>query len=468
MKLTRVLALLLALAMVAAACGDSDDADTAAGGSDTTAGDTDGAEDGDDGGGTVAPEDVETGAGVTDEVIRVGMIADYSGIFAPLVVEIADAHKAYFEMVNDNGGVAGRMIEPVDPDAGYDVPRHIEIYQEMRQENEEGVAMISLSVGSPHTAAVTPDMEADSMVAIPLTWYSGWADPDFGAPVAEMYTTYCLESHNAISWMHGKLQEEGLETRLAIISFPGEYGQDGATGAKMAAEALGIEVVYDGEAQVVPGADQTPVISELVNAQPTLVYATINPTALSEIFAGARARGLEAYWTGNSPTFDHRLLDTDLAADLGQYYFYSTYTALWGTDVEGMDELMATMAERRPDAPVSDPYIIGWTYAQLAHQLLEYAASRGDLTREGIMEAFMDEGFSADFGGLAPGQAWSGDPNAYLVRDSYIYSIDPEARNIVTVSEEGGSTGLVLEEGPFTADITEDFVWDGPCFEPQG
>jgi ABC-type branched-subunit amino acid transport system substrate-binding protein len=469
MKVKRFLALLMAVGMVAAACGDSDDETGTGAGGDTTeatTGDTVAGTEGEEG--AVDPADIETGPGVTDEVIRVGMISDYSGIFAPLVVEINDAHKAYFEKVNDEGGIAGRRIEPVDVDAGYDVPRHIEIYQEMRQESEDGVAMLSLSVGSPHTAAVARDMEADSMVAIPLTWYSGWSDPEFGAPVAEMYTTYCLESHNAISWMHDKLQAEGKETRLAIISFPGEYGQDGATGAKMAAEALGIPIVYDGEAQVVPGADQTPIISELVRAQPTVVYATINPTALAEIFGGVRAQGLEAYWTGNSPTFDHHLLGTDLAADLSQYYYHSTYNALWGTDVEGMDELMATMAERRPNAPVSDPYIVGWTYAQLAHQLLEYAASRGDLTREGIMEAFMDEGFTADFGGLAPEKTWAGDPNDYLVRDSYMYDVDVTKRNIVPVSEEGGSTGLVLEEGPFTAEITEQYVWDGPCFEPQG
>jgi ABC-type branched-subunit amino acid transport system substrate-binding protein len=471
MQLKRSVALLMAVGLVAAACGDADD-DTTADGTTTTiaggaAGDGDGGENG-NGDGDVAPEDIETGAGVTDEVIRVGMITDYSGIFAPLVVEIADAHKAYFEKVNDEGGIAGRMIEPVERDAGYDVPRHIEIYQQMRQDSAEGVAMLSLSVGSPHTASVTPEMEQDDMVAIPLTWYSGWADPDFGAPVAEMYTTYCLESHNAISWMHDRLQADGEETRLAIISFPGEYGQDGATGAKLAAEALGIEIVYDGEGQVVPGADQTPVISSLITADPTLVYATINPTALSEIFGGARARGLEALWTGNSPTFDHRLLDTDLAADLSDYYFYSTYTALWGTDVDGMDELMAEMAERRPEAPVSDPYIIGWTYAQLAHQLLEHAASRGDLTRAGIMAAFNDEAFTADFGGLAPRQTWAGDPDDYLVRDSYMYSVDHTTRTIVPVSQEGGSTGLVLEEGPFTADITADYTWDGPCFAPQG
>ena len=79
------------------------------------------------------------------------------------------------------------------------------------------------------------------------------------------------------------------------------------------AEALGLEIVYDGEGAVVPGADQTPVITELVNAQPDIVWATTNPTTLAEILGGAYAQGLtEAQWSGNSPTWNYQLLATDL------------------------------------------------------------------------------------------------------------------------------------------------------------
>ena len=46
-----------------------------------------------------------------------------------------------------------------------------------------GVLMISQSTGSPHTASIAKDLEADSLIAIPLTWYSGWADPTFGKNV---------------------------------------------------------------------------------------------------------------------------------------------------------------------------------------------------------------------------------------------------------------------------------------------
>ena len=146
----------------------------------------------------------------------------------------------------------------------------------MSAESDDGVVMFSQSTGSPHTAATAAALVEDDLLAIPLSWYSGWADPTIGENVLELYTSYCIESMNGLTYLAGAHDA----STVAIISFPGEYGQDGAFGAKVAAEALGLEVVYDGEGAVVPGADQTPVITELVNAEPDLVWATINPTTL--------------------------------------------------------------------------------------------------------------------------------------------------------------------------------------------
>jgi ABC-type branched-subunit amino acid transport system substrate-binding protein len=415
------------------------------------------------------PAEILFDHGVTEDTIRVGLLADLTGIFAPLVVEIVEAQLVYWEMVNEAGGVAGRQVEAVVLDAGYEVPRHIEQYARMALPGPEGVVMLSLSVGSPHTSAVIADMERDNMIAVPLTWFSGWWDPDFGENVAEMYTHYCLEAMNALSFVHDHIQEtRGEPTRVAVISFPGEYGGDGSAGAKLAVEALGLELVYDGEGKVVPGADQTPIISELMAAQPNLVFATVSPTIFAEIFGGAVALGLDAYWTGVNPTYSFRLAATDIGPALTERYFHSAYTVAWGEDVPGMEVLMREMVERRPDALVSDSYIIGWTYGQATHAILEHAASLGDMTRAGIKAAVQDPALVVDFGGLAPPQTWAGDdPDVFTSRESFIYRVDHTLYREATVAEGGGHTGLVLAEGPFVSEIAAEFEWFGPCFEPE-
>ena len=87
----------------------------------------------------------------------------------------------FWDNVNAKGGIAGRQVELVIEDNAYDVATQLEKYEALRDE----VAILSQSTGSPHTAAIAQDLVDDDLVAIPLTWYSGWADPEIGQNVFE-------------------------------------------------------------------------------------------------------------------------------------------------------------------------------------------------------------------------------------------------------------------------------------------
>jgi ABC-type branched-subunit amino acid transport system substrate-binding protein len=451
-KLTKRMAPFVAIALTIAACGSDSDS------SDSTDAATEGTEE-------MSEEDGDiTVVGVTDDTITIGLNADLSGIFAPLVTQIVDGQEAFWEIVNDNGGIDGRQVELVVLDNAYDVPTHLENYDAMAGTGSDAVVMFSQSTGSPHTTATADLLVEDDLLAIPLSWYSGWADPNIGQNVMELYTNYCFEAMNGVEYLAGVNDAK----TVAILSFPGEYGQDGATGAKLAAEALGLEVVYDGEGAVVPGADQTPVITELVAADPDIVWATINPTTLAEILGAAATQGLEAQWSGNSPSWNFQLLATDVGPVADELYTHSTYTQLWNTgDVPGMTEVVEGMREKRPDAPVSDVYIISWTEGYATQQVLEQAAANGDLSRKGVVAALQD--VKADFKGLAPDQTWSGDVNDSIVRESFLYDVDiskftPDG----TVSDDDAGTGFTLLEANFVGDVAADYVFEGACFVPEG
>jgi len=213
------------------------------------------------------------GVDTEEMVIRVGINTDLSGIFAPLTTKITDGHLAYWEWLNDNGGVNGWTIEPVVLDNAYDVPTHLENYEVMAGDGDQSVVMFSTSTGSPHTASTAEALIEDNMAAIPLSWYSGWADPEIGRNVFEVQANYCIEAMNGATYM-----SETYGNKMAIASFPGDYGEDGAEGAKVAAEALGLEIVYDGQAAVIPGPDLTPVIASIADSGADSVWLTTNPT----------------------------------------------------------------------------------------------------------------------------------------------------------------------------------------------
>jgi ABC-type branched-subunit amino acid transport system substrate-binding protein len=477
---------LAALALVIAACGDDDDdnadettpptaaaATTAAPATTeaapaTTAGESSAAPETTEAssapetteGSSVAAADIKTDIGVDDTTITVGMLADLSGAFAPLVTEIVEAQKVYWDNVNANGGIAGRDVELVIEDTGYDVAVTQEKYESLRDK----VAIFSQSTGSPHTAAIAPGLVQDDLIAIPLSWYSGWAFGELGQNAFESYTNYCMESMNGVEWFNTNKDVQ----KVALISFPGEYGGDGAAGAKIAAEQLGLEVVYDGTGQVTPPSadnpnpDQTAIISQIVASGADLVWASINPTTLAGIMGGAVSQGFTGLWSGNSPTYSFKLLGTALAPLLDQYYIASTYIVTWGSDVPGMQEVVDAMTTARPDLPVSDVYVLGWTEGEITKAILEKAAANGDMTRAGIVAAANE--VQVDFKGLAPAQTWSGDANDFVVRESYIYDVDLANFNPVTLGEGGGSTGWSLLEGPYTGETAKNYDFTEPCY----
>ena len=440
-----LIALFAVLSLFATACGGGDD-------------------DGGDGG------DVATdfGADPETQVIRVGLNADLSGPFASLVSEIVAAQEVYWEVFNENGGYKGWTVEPVVLDSGYATDVGIQNYQTLAAETDDGVLMITENTGSPITAAIAPDAADDNMLVIPLSWASLWPDPDFGSAILEKGTTYCAESINGVEWLAGYVEDQGLEPSLAIIGRPGEYGEDGSAGAKIAAAELGIPIVYDGTGAT-SGDDRSGVIAEVVGSGATMVWTTLTPGELLDIFGNAVSQGFEGFWSGNSPSFNYLVhLPSDFGEQFDQFYFQSGYYAPWGAPGEGNDIIQEEMRERRPDLNISDVYASGWIEGLMAQALIEAAIDSGDMTRANMVE-LASSGLEVDFLGLGEDQAWPPDYNDAVVRSSWIYDVDASAFNIISTGESSGdnlgSSGLIPVNSPFTGSILEDYQFDGPCIE---
>ena len=474
----RMLTLFAVAALLATACSASDDDETATGGTDdqttTTAAPVDDGGDDEpattaapvDDGGDDAPAEISTDFGVTEDSIRIGLSADLTGIFSGLTTVIVDGYKAYFDRVNENGGIGGRDVEVVVLDSGYDVATHIENYAELSEESDSGVVMIGNSTGSPHTSAIAQDLVDDDMLAVPLSWYSGWADQDFGGNVFELYTNYCFEGMNGVEFLAQQHPEPN--PTIAIVSLPGEYGQDGATGAKIAADALGLEIVYDGEGAIA-GDDFTPIITQLVGASPDLVWITSSPSQLAQILGGAAAQGLTAQWGGTNPSYNGLLLSTEVAPALDAFYTVSGYAALYASNDEpGMVDLMTEMEARLPDLTWAqiDATVFAWTEAIFAEAVLTQAAENGDLTRAGVLAAAGE--VEVDFQGLSPDQQWFGSLNDFVVRESYLYDVSVADATPTLTHLEEGSSGLIQLAGPFLGDVAAGYEFNEPCFVSEG
>ncbi len=453
-KFRWLLAVLLAFSMVAAACGNDDD---------TSAGETP-AEGQDDPPPDEEPmDDIATdfGVDVENQVIRVGLNADLSGPFASLVAEIVASQEVYWEAFNDDGGYEGWTVETVVLDSGYATDIGIQNYEELAQETDEGVLMITENTGSPITSAIAEQAAEDNVLVIPLSWASLWPDPEFGSAILEKQATYCIESMNGVEWLAG--QVEG-DAKLAIIGRPGEYGEDGSAGAKLAAEELGIEIVYDGTGAVA-GDDRTAIIAEVVGSGANIVWTTLTPGETLDIFGNAVTQGFDGIWSGNSPSFNYLVhLGSDFAEQFDEFWFQSYYQAPWAAEgIPGMEELVTEMTTRRPDLNISDVYTTGWIEGIMAETLIRSAIDSGDMTRANMV-ALSQSGLEVDFQGLSANQSWPPDYNEALVRSTWIYDVDATQFNVIPMSEY---TPENPGEQDYIGTVAADYQFDGPCITPS-
>jgi ABC-type branched-subunit amino acid transport system substrate-binding protein len=405
---------------------------------------------------------VLTGVGVDAEskVISVGLLADQTGLFSSLEGDIVAAQSVYWDVVNDSGGIGGWMVKYIIEDTSSNIDQHVEKYEQIRDE----VAAISLSSGSTANIESLVRYKEDSMLVIPLSWYSGWSIPSIdGGVILEQNTNYCLEAMNILDFVNGM----GGRT-IALATFGDAYGLDAAAGVKKAIEFYDMDLVYDGMAEVVPGVDVTPVIRGIVDSRADWTFLATNPSLGAEILAGAARSGYEGLFVGSVPSYDSRLLDQPAAELYGTVYYRSAYTVAWGEAVEGNNAMMAAVSAVAPDRRPSDVYIAGWNGALSMHRVLAEAVDSGDLTRSGIVSA-ANSIAELDFGGAAPTQSYTGSPNDYVQRALAIYKPDLDLYLAAgganqTLSQSNATTGSVLIKDFFIGESAQQYEFSSPCF----
>ena len=93
----------------------------------------------------------ENAPGVTDTEIKIGQTMPYSGPLSAYSV-VGRTEIAYFQMINDQGGINGRKLNLISLDDGYSPPKTVE--QVRRLVEQERVAFLFNTLGTPTSAAV--------------------------------------------------------------------------------------------------------------------------------------------------------------------------------------------------------------------------------------------------------------------------------------------------------------------------
>jgi ABC-type branched-subunit amino acid transport system substrate-binding protein len=391
--------------------------------------------------------------GVTDEAcpdavnsdngcIYLGQISDLTqGPFAPLGVPITDAQKAFWQRVNEDGGIEGYDIDVSTyvRDNLYNPETHNQVYQEIKDE----VLALAQTLGSPTTLAILEDMKSSDIVAAPASWTSLW---EFEDVIVESGTNYCFEGMNIVD----HAQEEAPVESVMAVHFPGDYGGDSAAGVGIAAEAHGLEFET---VETAAGAEaQSGAISAIVSKSPDLVVLATGPTETAAIVGGAAAQGYQGRFYGSTPTWNVALLETPAAPALQAMYTLSGLFQPWNTDTPGHQAMREAVGEVTPN----DGYTIGWIWAYpLKAAIEEWLTGDYDKDRAGLLEA-VTELESVDYEGMLPEEAgsYAGDPNDAAYRGTVFSEVDRQSPTGITPVTD-------FTVGP----TAEEYELSGSCFE---
>lgn len=458
-------ALLLALlAVVATACrGGGETADEPADDAAATTAEEEPTDDdaADDGAtqepGDTAGTDVVFDVGVTEEAcpdavnpdngcIFLGVLSDLTvGPFAPLAVPITQAQEAFWGRVNEQGGIGGFdvNISEFTRDNEYNPEVHSQQYEEIKDD----VLALAQTLGSPTTAAIIDDLNAEGIVAAPASWTSGWLYEDV---ILESGNTYCIESMNAVDWALENL--DGPIENVMAVHFPGDYGDDGAAGAQIAAEANGLEFI---DVQTTPGQDnQAEAISAVATTNPDLVIITTAPTEVATVLGQAAAQGFDGTMIATSPGWNKALLDSPAAPAIQAQLFVSYPWREFDSDTPGHQAMRDAVGDVDPN----DGFTAGWAWSYPLLAVLEQAAANGDLTRQGLLDA-VGQTTEVDYEGMLPVGAGNlaGEPNEAAVRQTVIAQPDPDA-----------AVGVRNVQDFFTGPTAEAYEFTEPCFNLLG
>jgi branched-chain amino acid transport system substrate-binding protein len=203
--------------------------------------------------------------GATDREIKIGNFVPYSGPASSYAV-LGKTIAAYFNKINDDGGINGRRINFISYDDAYSPPKAVEQARKLVESDE--VLFLFYTLGTPSNSAIQKYANAKKVpqlfVASGATkwndpkhfpWTMGWAPSYQGE--GHIFAQYLLEHHpnGKIGILYqnddyGKDYVKGLTDALRgrmpiIAAYPYETSDPTVDSQIVALKASGADVFYD-------------------------------------------------------------------------------------------------------------------------------------------------------------------------------------------------------------------------------
>jgi len=323
------------------------------------------------------------GPGASDSEIKIGNTMPYSGPASAYGV-IGKAEAAYFNMVNEQGGINGRKINFISRDDSYSPPKTVEMVRKLVEEDQ--VLFLFNTLGTPPNTAIRGYLNDNKVPQLFVaTGADKWNDPKHFPWTIGYQPSYRIESRIYARYILKNLPN----AKIAVLYQNDDFGKDYLIGLR---EGLGDKadkmIVATQSYETTDPTVDSQIVSLQGSGADTLV------TAATPKFAAQAIR--KVFDTGWKPTHFMTNVSSSVGAVMkpaGVDKSVGIISATYGKDptdpqwqdAPDMKECQAWMKKYNPSGNLTDA---NNTYAYgVAHLMVEVLKACGDnLTRENVMK----------------------------------------------------------------------------------
>lgn len=323
------------------------------------------------------------GPGVSDTEITIGQTIPYSGAVSAAAM-VGKAHTAYFNMINERGGINGRKIRLISLDDGYNPAKTVE--QTRKLVEQEEVLFIFGSLGSASNTAIQKYLNGKHVPHLFITVLgSRFNDPMHFPWTIPFQPNPRVEVETFLNYLHGARPD----AKIAVLYQNDDFGKDYLKAAKeflrdKAARVIVAQASYE---VTDPGVDSQ-VISLKASGADTLLMATtpkFGAFAIRKIHdIGWQPWRFIAY---PSTSIGATLAPAGLEKSTGLFsaaFLKDPTDPAWQQDA-GVNEWRAWMKRYHPEGNIADSFnVLGYSGAQLLVEVLRRCGN--ELTRDNVMK----------------------------------------------------------------------------------
>jgi branched-chain amino acid transport system substrate-binding protein len=323
---------------------------------------------------TIALARAEGAPGVTEKEILIGSCSALEGPSQSLGIEIVAGAKAYFSLVNAEGGVNGRKVKLIAYDDSYDPAKTQVCFNRLMSDN---VFALGFFVGTPTAVKYVPMAEEDKVPLVGLFTGAQTLYAPLRHWVINVRASYFDETREQIDGLWGKLAYR----KIGVIYPEDAFGATVLQGVKEALKAHGAEPVavasYERQTANVGGA-----IDTVRAADPQAVVLVGPPNTVAPILKQAHAKGWKPLFLTVSFVGTNELIK-QAGEDAEGMVITQVVPPYYLTDLKGVALYRRTLAKYAPATPPGFVSLEGFVDARVLVEGLKRAGK--DLTREGFI-----------------------------------------------------------------------------------